>query len=84
MYPIAVIFAIIVYMFFMFLTARQPEKEWHHRSCIIYFRLHPQLSKNCCKDTSKVFSISVSTLGTWLEKITHISVWLPLVKHLTI
>ena len=31
----------------------------------------------------KYYSTSVSTLGTSFEKINNISVWLPLVKHLS-
>lgn len=42
------------------LSGRQPKKNCRHRSCIIYFHLHPRLGMNHRKLAGKAFSLPAS------------------------
>ena len=64
---------------------RDKLKSGFHRGCIIYFHLHSQLGNNKHIKTCKVYRLpSLSTIGIWFEKKSNTSIWLPIVKSLSL
>ena len=50
---------------------------------MIYFHLHSRLGNNSRIKTCKVYRLPLSTIGTWFEKKSNISIWLPIIKSLS-